>query len=138
MNKLAALLIAAALISPAFAADAPKPVKKDEVKKDEPKKDEPKADEVKKDEPKTLSTADLAALKKETLSLLNRGKNKDAIAKAQEAIAADPTDADLYLYLGSALQETGKWKDGIEAFSECVRNAKKGPVHECRQFGGHK
>jgi tetratricopeptide (TPR) repeat protein len=119
-------------------APAPEPNKADEPKPDEAKKDEPKPDEAKKDDAKTLSAADVAALKKETLSLLNRGKNKDAIAKAQEAIAADPTDADLYLYLGSALQDTGKWKEGIEAFSECVRNAKKGPVHDCRQFGGHK
>ena len=33
-----------------------------------------------------------------------------------------------YLLLGSALQDSGKWKDGIEAYCECVRNATKGPV----------
>ncbi len=79
-----------------------------------------------------------AALQKETVTLLNRGKYKDAIAKAREAIAADPAQALPYLYLGSALQDTGKWKDGIEAYSECVRKATKGPVHECRQMGGRK
>jgi len=78
------------------------------------------------------------ALRKETESLLNRGKTKDAIIKAREAIAADPSDASAYLYLGSALQDSGKWKDGIEAYSECVRNATKGPVNECRQMGGRK
>ncbi len=85
-----------------------------------------------------MSAADAAALKKETLSLLNRGKTKDAIAKARESIAADPTDATSYLYLGSALQDSGKWKDGIEAYCECVRNSTKGPVNECRAMGGHK
>jgi hypothetical protein len=82
--------------------------------------------------------ADAVALRKETENLLNRGKMKDAIVKAREAIAADPSDANAYLYLGSALQETGHWKDGIEAYSECVRNATKGPVNECRQMGGRK
>jgi hypothetical protein len=79
-----------------------------------------------------------AALEKETIALLNRGKYKDAIEKAKEAIAADPEQAMPYLYLGSALQDTGKWKDGIEVYSECVRKATKGPVHECRQMGGKK
>lgn len=79
-----------------------------------------------------------AALQKETVTLLNRGKFKDAIEKAREAIAADPSQALPYLYLGSALQDSGKWKQGIDAYSDCVRNATKGPVHECRQMGGKK
>ncbi len=103
------------------------------------KKDDAKGDDAKKaDDKPAPSAADAAALKKETLSLLNRGRTKDAIIKAREAIAADATDADLYLYLGSALQDSGKWKDGIDAYSECVRTATKGPVHECRAMGGHK
>ncbi|MFO0762090.1 MAG: hypothetical protein U0359_36970 [Byssovorax sp.] len=89
-------------------------------------------------EPAAPSGGDAVALRKETESLLNRGKTKEAIGKAREAIAADPTDANAYLYLGSALQDTGKWKEGIEAYSECVRNATKGPVHECRAMGGRK
>jgi outer membrane biosynthesis protein TonB len=111
--------------------------KADEVAK---KDDDKKADEAvkKADEKPAPSGADAEALKKETLSLLNRGRNKDAIEKAREAIAADGTDATSYLYLGSALQDSGKWKDGVEAYSECVRNATKGPVNECRAMGGHK
>jgi hypothetical protein len=130
----------------------PEEAKKDEPKKDEPKKDEAKPeeakkDDAKKDEPKkdeatpaaaAPSAADAAALRKETLSLLNRGKNKDAIEKAKEAIVADPSDATAYLYLGSALQDSGKFKDGLEAYCECVRNATKGPINECRAMGGHK
>ena len=85
-----------------------------------------------------LSVAEVAALKKEVESLLNRGRNKEAEAKARVAIQSDPTDAMLYLYLGSALQETGHWKNGVAAYSECVRHATKGPISECRQMGGHK
>ncbi|MGK3984984.1 hypothetical protein WME99_18190 [Sorangium sp. So ce136] len=84
------------------------------------------------------SAEDASKLKKEALSFLNRGRYKDAIEVSRAAIAADPTDALPYLYLGSALQDTGKWKDGLAAYSECVRNATKGPVHECRAMGGRK
>jgi hypothetical protein len=114
--------------------------KADEVaKQDEPKKDEAKQDEPKKDEAKpALSEADIKALKKDAERFLNMNKNKEAIEKAREAIAADPSDAMPYLFLGTALQATGKWKDGIEAYCECVRNATKGPVNECRAVGGHK
>jgi colicin import membrane protein len=136
--------------APEAAKPAPEPAKVDEKKADEPAKagepakvDEKKADEKKPDEPAKADeppkpAADAVALKKETESLLNRGKNKEAIEKAREAIAADPTDAMPYLYLGSALQDTGKWKDGIEAYCECVRNATKGPINDCRAVGGHK
>ncbi len=84
------------------------------------------------------SPEDAGKLKKEALSFLNRGRYKDAIEASRAAIAADPTDALPYLYLGSALQDTGKWKDGVAAYSECVRHATKGPVHECRAMGGRK
>lgn len=77
-------------------------------------------------------------LRKETLSLLNRGKTKGAIDVASQAIAADPSDAMAYLYLGTALQELGRSRDAREAYSDCVRHASHGPVAECRQLGGHK
>ncbi len=108
-----------------------------EVAKVEP---DPKADVKPVEEPKKAepSGGDVKALTKEAESFLNRGNRKDAMIKAREAIAADPSQAMAYLLLGSALQDSGKWKDGIEAYSECVRNATKGPVSECRQMGGHK
>lgn len=86
----------------------------------------------------TTVPCDADALKKETESLLNRGKRPEAIQKAREAITCDPRDAMPYVNLGSALQDSGKWKDGLAAYSECVRNATKGPVNECRAMGGHK
>ncbi|WP_437657607.1 hypothetical protein [Sorangium sp. So ce1182] len=94
--------------------------------------------EAEKAEAPAASSEDASKLKKEALSFLNRGRYKDAIEVSRAAIAADPTDALPYLYLGSALQDTGKWKDGLAAYSECVRNATKGPVHECRAMGGRK
>jgi hypothetical protein len=112
-----------------------KPEEKPAEAKPEEKPAEPAKEEAKEE---AKPAGDAAALKKETLALLNRGKLKDAIPVARRAIEADPADALPYLYLGSALQETGKWKDGIEAYSECVRHATKGPVHECRAMGGRK
>ena len=127
--------------APVAEAPKPEPAKADDKKAEEPAKvDDKKADDKKAEEPVQAapSGADAVALRKETESLLNRGKRPEAIAKAREAIAADPTHAMPYLYLGSALQESGKWKDGVEAYCECVRNATTGPVNECRAMGGHK
>lgn len=117
----------------------PKAEARPEEKPAEAKPEEKPAEPIKEDVKEEAKPAgDAAALKKETLALLNRGKLKDAIPVARRAIEADPTDALPYLYLGSALQETGKWKDGIAAYSECVRHATKGPVNECRAMGGRK
>jgi hypothetical protein len=100
--------------------------------------EEKAVDEKPADSKPAPTPAEALALKKETESLLNRGRTKEAIVKAREAIEADPSDAMPYLYLGSALQDSGKWKDAIEAYSQCVRVATKGPVNECRAVGGHK
>ncbi len=62
---------------------------------------------------------------------MNGGKTKGAIAAAERGIASDPELADGYLIKGAVLQETGKWKDGVEMFNECVRRAKAGRKAEC-------
>jgi hypothetical protein len=85
-----------------------------------------------------IDPAQSARLSKEAESLLNRGKTGLAVAASRSAIAADPSQALPYLLLGTALQSSGQWKDGIEAYCECVRHASKGPVAECRAVGGHK
>jgi Flp pilus assembly protein TadD len=77
-------------------------------------------------------------LKKETLSLLNRGKAKEAVELARRSIEADPTDAVTYLYLGTALQDSGHPREALEAYSECARHATRGPVGDCRLLGGRK
>ena len=105
----------------------------DSAKPDDKKPEDAKADD-KKDEKPAPSGADADALRKETLSLLNRGREKEAVDKAKELIAADPADANGYLYLGVALQDTGHWKDGVDAYCACVHTATKGPVGDCRPF----
>jgi hypothetical protein len=123
---------------PAPAPEA-KPAPAPEAKPAEPAAaDTAKPAEPKPEEKAALDAADIAKLKKEALSYLNQGRYKQAIETARAAIAADPDDAMMYLYLGSALQDSGKWKEGIEAYSDCVRTAKKGPVHECAAMGGRK
>lgn len=74
--------------------------------------------------------------RKEALNLLNRGKMAEAILMARAAIQRDPNHALGYLYLGTALQESGKYKEAIATYGACVRNAKQGPVWECRAMGG--
>jgi len=125
-------------------AEAPKPAApapETSAKVEEPKKDEAKADDAKIEEKKEEPAApkgDPAELKKKASKLYNSGKLKEAIPALRDAIAADPEDALLYLFLGDALTNTGKWPDAKEAFNECVRKAKKGPKHECSAMGGHK
>ena len=53
-----------------------------------------------------------------------------------QLIAADPSDALSYLYLGDALTNTGKWPEAKEAYNDCMRNATKGPKFECSAMGG--
>jgi len=90
-------------------------------------------------EPATASEGNHSGdAKAEALRLLNAGNVKDAVPIARAAVAADPSDALPYLYLGSALQELGKHNEAIGVYSDCVRNATKGRVWECRAMGGKK
>ncbi len=75
-------------------------------------------------------------VRKEAYRALNRGKPKDAVRYSRAALAKDPSDAMLYLYLGSALQDLGKVKEARKIYSECVHKATKGPKQECRMMGG--
>jgi hypothetical protein len=60
------------------------------------------------------------------------GKLKEAVASARTALAADPADAEPYLLLGAALQDTGHWDESVIVFASCVQNAKRGPLGDCR------
>ncbi len=86
--------------------------------------------------PATEPAADLAATRKQTLKLLNQGKFKDALPLAESALAADPSDATLFLYVGTALEELGRGKEAVAVYSRCVHEATKGPIAECRAVGG--
>jgi TolA-binding protein len=73
-------------------------------------------------------------LTRQALSLLERGNYRGAIEKATASVDADPTDANAYLYWGTALMELGKHKDAKAIFARCAESATRGPKHECRQF----
>jgi hypothetical protein len=72
------------------------------------------------------------ALRDEALHLLEKFKNREAIDKATAALDADPTDAMPYLVLGSALQDTGNWRQAHRVYELCSKTAKHGMVYECR------
>jgi hypothetical protein len=49
-------------------------------------------------------------------------------------VSLDPTEANSYLYWGTALMSQNKRALAKEVFARCVEQAKHGPIHECRQF----
>jgi len=67
-------------------------------------------------------------------TLLEAAKYNDAIEMARHAVQADPSEALAYLYWGSALIEKGKALEARGVFRECVKQAIRGPVAECRRF----
>ncbi|MCS6902505.1 MAG: DUF4388 domain-containing protein, partial [Myxococcales bacterium] len=69
-----------------------------------------------------------------SLRALEMGKYADSIELARQALLHDPEDANPYLYWGTALMSMGKRAEAKEAFAACVDKAKRGPIHECRQF----
>ncbi|MFO0659390.1 MAG: response regulator [Polyangiaceae bacterium] len=73
-------------------------------------------------------------LGKKAIRLVESGRYKEAVAAASEAIENDPSDANVYMAWGVSLQEMGKRGEAKEVFKRCVDNAKRGPIHECRQF----
>jgi hypothetical protein len=81
---------------------------------------------------KEAAEPDLATQKRMARALIVRGRLKEGIVAAQEVIARDPADADIYLVLGAGLQEAGRWAEAGATFARCARDATKGPVHECR------
>jgi tetratricopeptide (TPR) repeat protein len=82
----------------------------------------------------SLDPARSKELRTKALQLLERGKYKESIVLAEQAVDADPTDAYPYLYWGTALMETGKRAEAKAVFTRCLETAKKGPINECRQF----
>ena len=57
-----------------------------------------------------------------------------AIAAAERAVALDATDGEAWLLLGAAHQEKGDLASARRAYASCVKDAKKGPRHECAQM----
>lgn len=64
--------------------------------------------------------------------LLAAGRLPAAIEAARFVLTKDATDAETYLLLGAALQDTGRWAESTAVFNRCAQDAKRGPVDECR------
>jgi trimeric autotransporter adhesin len=73
-------------------------------------------------------------LTRKALAALERSNFKGAIEHASASIEADPTDANAYLYWGTALMEMGKRAEAKVVFGKCVEQATRGRKAECRQF----
>jgi hypothetical protein len=72
--------------------------------------------------------------KEDARAALEHGKRKDAVDSAQRSIDLEPTDAEAWLILGSAQQDLGHWKEARESFVACTKQAKVGPIEECRMM----
>jgi hypothetical protein len=81
-----------------------------------------------------VSTKTEAQERDDARRLLERGKSKDAAEAAARATALDPTDGDAWLFLGAADMDLGKAADAREAFTQCVKQGKRGQISECRSM----
>jgi hypothetical protein len=70
--------------------------------------------------------------KKDAQKALDRGKIQDAIDAGERSVALDPTDGEAWLILGAAYQMKAKHADAARCFAACVKQGKRGPIHECR------
>jgi len=68
---------------------------------------------------------------------LSRGSTERAVALAQQAVAANPGDADAWLTLGAAYQASGNPAAARGAYQSCVAQAHSADVGECRMLAGH-
>ncbi len=64
--------------------------------------------------------------------LLGRNRTKDAMAAAERSVALDPSDAEAWLILGAIHQDLGHGANARASFRSCAKEAKKGPIAECR------
>ena len=70
--------------------------------------------------------------KRDAQRALDRGNNGAAIQAALRSVGVDPTDGEAWLILGAAYQTQGKIALARGAFSSCIKQAKRGPIAECR------
>jgi hypothetical protein len=63
---------------------------------------------------------------------LARGAKTRALALANQAVAANPSDADAWLTLGAACQASGNAGAARDAYRNCVARAQTPNVSECR------
>jgi Flp pilus assembly protein TadD len=75
---------------------------------------------------------DGADLKHRAQQSLEKGKLAAALDLGQQAVEADPTDAESWLILGATYLQRGKYKEARRCFASCVDQATQGPVSECK------
>lgn len=88
--------------------------------------------------PPTAPLPDPATLREETLALLTAGLPTKALPHARAYVAAAPTDAMSYLFLGATLQDLGRANEAREVYNDCVKLADTGDASECYALGGRK
>jgi cytochrome c-type biogenesis protein CcmH/NrfG len=79
-----------------------------------------------------LVALDAVDLKHRAQQALEKGKLAAALDLGQQAVDADPTDAESWLILGATYLQRAKYKDARKCFSSCVDQATQGPVSECK------
>ena len=62
---------------------------------------------------------------------LEKGRTADAIAAGERSVALDPGDAEAWLILGAAYDQSGAYARGRASFKSCVDLATRGPRGEC-------
>jgi cytochrome c-type biogenesis protein CcmH/NrfG len=75
---------------------------------------------------------DAVDLKHRAQQALEKGKLAAALDLGQQAVDADPSDAESWLILGATYLQRAKYKDARKCFSSCVDQATQGPVSECK------
>lgn len=85
-------------------------------------------------EPASVRPENSVDASKEASRALDRGQWKKAIEMAKLAQEKDPEDATMYLYEATAWQELGDRAQARAAAKQCVSNAKRGPIAECKIF----
>lgn len=78
------------------------------------------------------SAGDAVDIKHRAQQALEKGKLTDALDLGQQAVDADPTDAESWLILGATYLQRGKYKDARRCFASCVDQATQGDVSECK------
>jgi tetratricopeptide (TPR) repeat protein len=78
-----------------------------------------------------VATKEAVRLRELSRSALERGSLKSSIEAGERSVDADPTDAEAWLVLGAAYQETGSLDQARRCFRSCVEKGKGTSRGEC-------
>jgi hypothetical protein len=86
----------------------------------------------------SMPLPDPAALRAETLALLNARLPTKALPHARAYVAAAPHEAMSYLFLGATLQDLGRNNEAREVYNDCVKLSTSGDASDCYALGGRR